>query len=165
MYFWTCMQVSLCGLDVSHLCIILHKIYSCVVLFKMFTLLQIKYTYIYIHYYPLYKKLFILDRFKSRGWYLRTRSYRRRCVVPPTLTIGHRGHWRLRLQAFSRMWICLTVSWQLYRQSMRVTRSECIMFSNNRKPKLLLMHMHNRISRTGKFTGFNTVLEKHGISY
>ncbi len=37
-----------CGLDMSHLCIILCRIYSCVVLYKMFTLLLIKYTYIHI---------------------------------------------------------------------------------------------------------------------
>ncbi len=46
----TCMQVSSCGLDVSHLCIILYKMYSCVVLYKMFALLQIQYTYIHILY-------------------------------------------------------------------------------------------------------------------
>ncbi len=40
---------SLCGLDVSHLCIILYKISSCVVLYKMFTLLQIKYTYVHTY--------------------------------------------------------------------------------------------------------------------
>ncbi len=40
-------QVSLCGLDVSHLCIILYKIYFCIVLYKMFTLLQIQCTYIH----------------------------------------------------------------------------------------------------------------------
>ncbi len=43
------MQVSPCGLDVSHLCIILYKIYSCVALYKMFTLLLIKYTYIHTY--------------------------------------------------------------------------------------------------------------------
>ncbi len=37
------MQVSPCGLDVSHLCIILYKIYSCVVFYKNFIPLQKKY--------------------------------------------------------------------------------------------------------------------------
>ncbi len=36
--------LSTCGLDVSHLCIILYKIYFCVI-YNMSTLLPIKYAY------------------------------------------------------------------------------------------------------------------------
>ncbi len=49
MYSLTCMQVSPCGLDVSHLCIILYKIYSCTR-----SIIQNVYTFankIYIHTY------------------------------------------------------------------------------------------------------------------
>ncbi len=40
-------QGSLCGLGVSHICIILFKIYSCLILYNMFKRLLIMYTYIH----------------------------------------------------------------------------------------------------------------------